>query len=73
MSQAFFEADWKHKGVLNNVQFFVLWRDLEERWIRAGQLIQVLTDAQMGLLYKLINEFDRSEVEVAGVTLDDII
>jgi hypothetical protein len=40
----FFNVDWKKTGVINNIQFFVLWRELEAKWLCAGQILMVPTD-----------------------------
>lgn len=58
ISASFIEADWKKAGVLPKIAFFVLWRNLEETRVRAGQVINVPSDKELGNIFELFDAFN---------------
>ena len=69
-NQEFLNVDWKNTGVIKNIQFFVLWRELEAKWLRAGHILMVLTDKQMGILFNIFDEFNEI---TKGITLEEFL
>ena len=70
INEEFSNVDWKNTGIINNIQFFVLWRELEVKWLRSGQILMVLTDRQMGFLFTIFDEFNAN---TKGVTLEEFL
>ena len=67
--EAFEQVDFDCFGALNNIKFFVFWRDLEFRWRRQGIVVRPhFTDAE---LVKLFNVYADYNSETDGITLDD--
>ena len=59
ISECFGSVDFKKTGLLNNIQFFVMWRDLEKRWREQALLVRTpVPDRELAALYRLFNDFD---------------
>ena len=67
-----FEAvDLDGDGIINNIEFYVLWRALEDKWERLGHVVRTPTpDRELKLLYELFYDYNDA---TAGVTQQDFI
>ena len=60
IAEGFEAVDLDGDGVINNIQFYVLWRALEEKWERQGHIIRSPTpDRELKLLYELFYDYNR--------------
>ena len=71
MNAAFFEVNFRNTGVLNNVEFFVMWRDLEHKMQEMGLVGRYpLPDRELKTLFGIYDDYNGF---TEGVTLDDFI
>ena len=71
IAEGFEAVDLDCDGIINNIEFYVLWRALEEKWERLGHVIRSPTpDRELKLLYELFYDYNNAS---AGVTQEDFV
>ena len=60
IAEGFEAVDLDGDGFINNIQFYVLWRALEEKWERQGHIIRSPTpDRELKMLYELFYDYNK--------------
>ena len=68
---AFETVDFKKTGLINNIQFFVMWRELEKRWRDQGVIARIpIPDRELVKYFEIFEDFNSG---YEGVTLEDMI
>jgi len=70
ITECFDAVNFQGNGVLNNIQFFVMWRALEDKWSRQGLVTRDLPDREMAFLFYIFEDYNQDS---DGVTLNDFI
>ena len=66
----FKSVDSNNDGLINNIEFFVMMRALEEKWRRQGLVRPPTPDRELNTLYSIYNDFNSTH---KGVTLEEFI
>ena len=68
---AFESIDFKKIGFINNIQFFVMWRELEKKWSEQGIVTKNPSpDRDLVKYFEIYEDFNN---QYFGVCLEDLI
>ena len=59
ITECFSAVDFDEDGIINNIQFFVMWRELEEKWRRQGLINRSPTpDRELNAMYSVFDDYN---------------
>ena len=63
--------DFDDDGIINNIEFFVMWRELEEKWSRQGLVNRSPTpDRELNVMFGVFDDYNAA---YDGIILEDFI
>ena len=71
ITECFQAVDFDDDGIINNIQFFVMWRELEEKWSRQGLVNRSPTsDRELNAMFGVFDDYNAA---YDGIILEDYI
>lgn len=69
ITNAYKSVEDKESGLINNIQFFVMWRELEQKYTEQGIIARVpIPDNELVAYFEVFDDFNSN---YHGVKLDD--